>query len=159
MDFVLSDAGQRLWLLPAGHPQGPRRHSLVRLPVRPSLYTAFAGQSPIPVNPFTVKSGFRYNARTARARRDIVRNLFGSVFVDAHPELVKACRHLAATRAPESAWRELGTVPLTEAEAEALAKGDWTNAEARNRFRAGWQQWAESKYRRLAAVRPAPTSP
>ena len=159
LDFVLGDAGQRLWLLPAGHPQGPRRHSLVRLPVRPALYTTFAGQSPIPVNPFTVKSGFRYNARTARARRDIVRNLFGSVFVDAHPELVKACRHLAETRASEAVWRELGTVPLTEAEALVLAKGEWTNAEARNRLRAGWQHWAESKYRRLAAVPSSSASP
>lgn len=158
LDFVLSDAGQGLWMLPAGHPQGPRRHSLVRLPVRPALYTTFAGQSPIPVNPFTVKSEFRYNARTARARRDIVRNLFGSVFVDAHPELVKACRHLAATKAPASVWRELGSVPLTEAEALVLAKGEWTNAEARNRLKSGWQQWAESKYRRLATV-PSTASP
>ncbi len=159
LDFVLGDAGQRLWMLPAGHPLGPRRHSLVRLPVRPELYTTFAGQSPIPVNPFTVKADFRYNARTARARRDIVRNLFGSIFVDAHSELVAAWRQVVADGMPVEAIRQLGSVPITEAEALTLAKGEWANAESRNRLRAGWQQSAEAKYRRLARRTSVSRSP
>lgn len=159
LNFVLGDEGQRLWMLPAGHPVGPRRHSLVRLPVRPEMYTTFAGQSPIPVNPFTVKSDFRYNARTARARRDIVRNLFGSLFVDAHPALVPAWRQVVANGLSVDAIRELGSVPITEAEALVLAKGDWANAESRNRLRAGWQEWAEAKYRRLARGNAVSRSP
>jgi ABC-type Fe3+ transport system substrate-binding protein len=150
LDFVLGDVGQALWMLPAGHPDGPRRHSLVRLPVRPSLYQKYAGQSPIPVNPFTVQSEFRYNARIARARRDIVRNLFGSLIVDCHADLVPAWRRVIAAGTPEAAVRLLGSVPMTEAEALALAKGEWSQAEARNRLKAGWQAWAQEKYRRLA---------
>jgi len=150
LDFVLGDAGQALWMLPAGHPDGPRRHSLVRLPVRPSLYQKYAGQSPIPVNPFTVESEFRYNARVARARRDIVRNLFGSLIVDCHSDLVPAWRRVIAAGSPGAAVRLLGSVPMTEAEALALAKGEWSQAEARNRLKAGWQAWAQEKYRRIA---------
>jgi len=150
LDFVLGDAGQALWMLPAGHADGPLRHSLVRLPVRPSLYQKYAGQSPIPVNPFTVETEFRYNARIARARRDIVRNLFGSLIVDCHSDLVQAWRRVIAAGTPEAAVRLLGAVPMTEAEALAVAKGEWSQAEARNRLKAGWQAWAQEKYRRLA---------
>lgn len=151
MDFVLGDEGQRLWLLPGGHPLGPKRHTLVRLPVRPALYGQFAGQSPIPVNPFEVNSEFRYNARTARARRDIVRSLFGAVLVDSHPELTEAWRALVAAGMPAEGVKEFGSVPLGEKEALALVKGDWARPEARNRIRADWQAWATAKYRRLAA--------
>lgn len=158
LDFVLGDEGQRLWMLPAGHQLGPRRHSLVRLPVRPELYTTFAGQSPIPVNPFTVKSEFRYNARIARVRRDIVRNLFGSIYVDAHPGLVKAWSSVVANGMNAEAVRELGAVPISESEAMTLAKGDWMNAESRNRLRARWQEWAEARYRRLAQQTKVTTS-
>jgi ABC-type Fe3+ transport system substrate-binding protein len=150
LDFVLGDAGQALWMLPAGHPEGPRRHSLVRLPVRPEMYQKYAGQSPIPVNPFTVESDFRYDARIARARRDIVRNLFGSLIVDCHADLVPAWRRVIAAGTPEAAVRQLGSVPMTEAEALALAKGEWSQAEARNRLKAGWQAWAQEKYRKIA---------
>jgi spermidine/putrescine-binding protein len=158
LDFVLGDEGQRLWMLPAGHPLGPRRHSLVRLPVRQELYTTFAGQSPIPVNPFTVKSEFRYNARVARARRDIVRNLFGSIYVDAHPGLVKAWSNVRANGMNAEAVRELGAVPIRESEAITLAKGEWMNAESRNRLKARWQEWAEARYRRLAQQTKVTTS-
>jgi ABC-type Fe3+ transport system substrate-binding protein len=158
LDFVLGDEGQRLWMLPAGHPLGPRRHSLVRLPVRPELYTTFAGQSPIPVNPFTVKSEFRYNARIARVRRDIVRNLFGSIYVDAHPGLVKAWSSVVANGMNAEAVRELGAVPISESEAMTLAKGDWMNAESRNRLKARWQEWAEARYRRFAQQTKVTTS-
>jgi len=158
LDFVLGDEGQRLWMLPAGHPLGPRRHSLVRLPVRQELYTTFAGQSPIPVNPFTVKSEFRYNARIARVRRDIVRNLFGSIYVDAHPGLVKAWSSVVANGMNAEAVRELGAVPISESEAMTLAKGDWMNAESRNRLKARWQEWAEARYRRFAQQTKVTTS-
>lgn len=149
LDYVLSDDGQRLWMLPAGHPQGPVRHSLVRLPVRPGLYDQHAGESPIPVNPFRVESPFRYDAKVARTRRDVVRTLFGSLFVDSHAELVKAWRAGVERGLPEAWVKEFGSVPLSEKEAVGLVRGDWSNAETRNRLKAQWQAWAEGKYRRL----------
>jgi hypothetical protein len=46
--------------------------------------------------------------------------------------------------------KELGAVPLTEKQAAELAKGDWQNAEVRQRTKLDWQRWAQAKYRRLA---------
>lgn len=150
MDFVMGESGQRLWMLPAGHPLGPERNTLLRLPVRPALYEQFAAESPIRVRPFEVRSGFRYDARLANARRDIVRSLFGAVYVDVHDDLVRAWRRLVEAGLPEAAVRELGAVPLGEAEAMALAKGAWASPAERNRLKTRWQQEATSKYRRLA---------
>ena len=160
MDFVMGESGQRLWMLPAGHPLGPERNTLLRLPVRPALYEKFAAESPIRVRPFDVRSGFRYDARLANARRDIVRSLFGAIYVDVHDDLAKAWRHLVELGLPEEAVRELGRVPLGEAEALALAKGSWTSPVERNRLKTLWQQQAVQRYRRLARwPRPGDTGP
>src|SRR5262249_5505232 len=35
--FVLSEEGQRLWVLPIGQPGGPEKFALYRLPVRPDV--------------------------------------------------------------------------------------------------------------------------
>lgn len=40
MEFVLSDAGQKLWCYRIGEPGGPQQHALRRLPVRRDFYTA-----------------------------------------------------------------------------------------------------------------------
>ena len=155
MDFVMGEEGQRLWLLPAGHPLGPERNTLLRLPVRPGLYGKFAGESMVRVRPFEVRSGFRYDARLANARRDIVRSLFGAIYVDVHDELVRAWRRVVELGLPEELMRELGSVPLGEAEALALAKGAWSSPVERNRLKTLWQRVAREKYRRIAGMRGA----
>lgn len=159
MDFVMGEEGQRLWMLPAGHPQGPRRNTLLRLPVRPGLYDRFASESPIRVRPFEVRSGFRYNARLANSRRDIVRSMFGALYVDVHEDLVRAWRRLAELGVPEAAARELGSVPLGEAEALALAKGAWASPLERNRLKTRWQQEARDRYARLARLTASTATP
>lgn len=159
MDFVMGEAGQRLWMLPAGHPQGPRRNTLLRLPVRPGLYDRFASESPIRVRPFEVRSGFRYNARLANSRRDVVRSMFGALYVDVHEDLVRAWRRVVELGTPEDAVRELGTVPLGEAEALALAQGAWTSPLERNRLKTLWQQEARARYARLARLPSSKATP
>jgi phosphoglycerate transport regulatory protein PgtC len=150
MEFVLSDAGQKLWFLPAGHAEGPKHKSIERLPIRPAIYADYGAQSRVQFNPFTYKQNFRYDARIARARRDVVRSLFGAMIVDLHPELQSAWRTVCTQGATPELLGELGSVPLTEKQAAELAKGDWQNAEIRQRTKLGWQQWAQAKYRRLA---------
>ncbi len=152
MDFVLGEEGQRLWMLPAGHPLGPRRDTLLRLPVRPGLYERFAAESPIRVRPFEIRAGFRYDARLANGRREIVRSMFGAMYVDVHEDLVRAWRRIVELGLPEEAVRELGRVPLREDEALALAKGPWTSPTERNRLKTRWQQEARDRYRRLSRM-------
>jgi len=159
MDFVMGEEGQRLWMLPAGHPQGPRRNTLLRLPVRPGLYDRFASDSPIRVRPFEVHSGFRYNARLANSRRDIVRSMFGALYVDVLEDLVRAWRRLVELGVPEDAAREFGSVPMGEAEALALAKGAWASPLERNRLKTRWQQEARDRYARLARLTASTATP
>lgn len=151
MEFVLSEAGQKLWFLPAGHPEGPVNHSIERLPIRPAIYTNYGAASRVHFNPFTYRQNFSYDARLARARRDIVRSLFGATVVDLHGELRAARKAIAAAGERPERLKELGAVPLTENQAADLAKGDWQNAEVRQRTKLDWQRWAQAKYRRLAA--------
>lgn len=150
MEFVLGEAGQRLWYLPAGHPEGPVAHSIERLPIRPSVYANYASVSRVHFNPFTYRQNFSYDARLARSRRDIVRSLFGAAIVDLHDELVEARQSLARAGDPPERMRDLGSVPLTEPEAAELAKGGWQDAEVRQRTKLEWQRWAQAKYRRLS---------
>lgn len=151
MEFVLSEAGQKLWFLPAGHPEGPTRHSIERLPIRPAVYAAYGSQSRVHFNPFTYRQNFSYDARLARNRRDIVRSLFGAAIVDLHPELCAARKAVARAGDPAELLRDLGTVPLTESQAAELSKAGWQNAEVRQKTKLDWQRWAQAKYRRLAA--------
>lgn len=150
LDFVLGDEGQKLWYLPLGHPEGPRKHAIERLPVRPALYEKYRGQSHIPVNPFTLHQSFRYDARLARERREIVRSLFGATIVDLHPELVAAWRAVIAHGSKPEDLAELGRVPLTAETAAQMAKDRWKDAEFRQQTKLEWQQQAQAKYRRIA---------
>jgi ABC-type Fe3+ transport system substrate-binding protein len=150
IDFVLSEPGQKLWFLPRGHPEGPRKHSLERSTIRPDFYKRFAGESHIEFSPFELKQSFVYDARLGRDRREVVAALVGALLVDTHSELKAAWRAIIARKLPAADLAELGRMPLTETEALALAKGEWKDPAVRNRKKIEWQNWARAKYRRLA---------
>lgn len=148
--FVLSESGQRLWFLPRGHPEGPTHHSLERMSVRPDFYARYRGLNNIEFSPFDLKQSFQYDARISRERREIVAALIGALLVDTHDDLRAAWRRLISRHLPSDGIRELGRPPISEAEAFALAKGDWKQPAVRNRKKIEWQTWAEKKYRRIA---------
>jgi len=153
IDFVLSEPGQKLWFLPRGHPDGPRKHSLERSTIRPDFYKRFAGVSHIEFSPFDLKMSFVYNAKLGQDRREVVAALVGALLVDTHSELKAAWRAIIARKLPPADLAELGRMPLSEAEALALAKGEWKDPALRNRKKIEWQNWARAKYRRLAESR------
>jgi ABC-type Fe3+ transport system substrate-binding protein len=158
LEFVLSDSGQQLWLLPRGYPGGPVRHSIERMPVRPELYARYAGVSNVEFSPFTLTSRFRYDARLAQRRRGVVAALAGAMLVDLHHDLKDAWSVVIRLGLKEADVRDLGRVPISEAEAFQLANESWDKPAVRNTKRTEWQIWARSKYRRLAAKgeRPGP---
>jgi ABC-type Fe3+ transport system substrate-binding protein len=150
VDFVLSEEGQKLWFLPRGHPEGPQRHSIERMAVRPDFYARYRGVSNIEFSPFDLKTDFRYNARLSRERREVVAALVGAVLVDTHTELQAAWRKAIARGPTDADLAELGRVPLTESEALKLAATTWKDPAVRNAKKIEWQSWAQEKYRRLA---------
>ncbi len=151
VNFVLSEEGQKLWFLPQGHPEGPKTHSIERMPVRPDLYQRYRTESNIEFSPFDLKQTFRYNAELSKARRSVVADLVGALFVDTHTELQAAWRRLIQRQLPEADLVEFGRVPVTEKEALTLATGAWKDPALRNAKRIEWQSGAQDKYRKLAA--------
>src|SRR5689334_12273509 len=92
VDFALGEDGQKLWFLPRGHPEGPQKYSIERMPVRPDLYKRYAHVSNIEFSPFELKQSFVYDARLSRERREVVAALAGALLVDTLPELQTAWR-------------------------------------------------------------------
>lgn len=149
VDFALGDEGQKLWFLPRGHPEGPQKYSIERMPVRPDLYKRYAHVSNIEFSPFELKQSFVYDARLSRERREVVAALAGALLVDTLPELQTAWRAVIRRGATAIDRAELGSVPVTEDEALRLSAGSWKDAVMRNQRKIEWQTWAQRKYRKL----------
>ncbi len=153
VDFVLSEAGQKLWFLPRGHPEGPQQFSIERMSIRPDFYARYKGVSNIEFSPFDLKQNFHYNAKLSQERREVVAALVGTLLVDTHTELQAAWSSLIRRQLPPADLLELGRMPLTEAEALRLAATDWKNPAVRNHKKIEWQNWAQAKYKALREKR------
>lgn len=151
LEYVLSDAGQSLWMLPKGHPGGPVRFSIERMSVRPALFERYRGISNLETSPFDRPAGFRYDARLAQRRRGVVATLAGAVLVDVHEDLVKAWESVIRRGLQESDLVRLGAMPITAEEALVLAGEPWKDPRVRNARKTEWQGWARARYRELAA--------
>src|SRR5262249_37749855 len=122
VEFTLSDAGQRLFILLPGQPGGPRRYPLCRLSVVPELYRQYqpAERSIGAAAPFALAGTLSYDGKKGSARWDALNDLFGAVIVDAHPDLSAAWRAILDSDLSESERRDLEerlfAPPCTEAE-------------------------------------------
>src|SRR5205085_11725999 len=72
VEFTLSDAGQKLFLLLPGQPGGPRRYPLCRLSVVESLYAQYPPEkrSVGVANPFAAGNTIRYDSKPGSQRWD-----------------------------------------------------------------------------------------
>jgi ABC-type Fe3+ transport system substrate-binding protein len=151
LEFVLGDAGQKLWHLPKGHPEGAQQYSIERMSVRPGLYERYRDVSNIAYSPFALNQRFRYDTRLARERREVVAALAGAALVDCHPELRAAWRTVIRRGAPADDVVRLGAMPISESEALSLARERWRDPAFRNRLKLDWQNEARARYSRIAA--------
>jgi ABC-type Fe3+ transport system substrate-binding protein len=156
VEYVLSDDGQKLWMLDAGAEGGPTDFLLGRMSVIPSLFDELADVTVVPINPFEVESSLDYDADLGSSRWSFVNDLIGSMVIDSHEDLIAAWSDIIAT---ESALDEagvtstkigeskdkLGEVPLSSADALDAAE-DWSDAEVRNEFISEWHTFALDKY-------------
>lgn len=103
IEFVLSEAGQKLWSFRPGTPGGPREHALRRLPVRRDFYTS-ANLPHMPdaaEMPFEKASAFMYEAERTGPAFNSIRFLVRVLCVDSHEEL-------------KTAWREILEASMNE---------------------------------------------
>ena len=146
--FVMSPAGQKLWLWVKGAADGPRNFQLNRFSVLPSLYGLSPEHTAVKLNPFLLRSDFAFDEKLATARYAIVNDLVGTMVIDPKDLLTQAWRIALAAGLTAEEWQRLGAMPVSEAEALDLAKSKWTDPAFRNQKLNEWSQFAREKYRK-----------
>ena len=145
MDFVMSDAGQKLWFLQKGLPGGPVQSQLNRFTVLPDLYDRYQKEAAIKLNPFRWKSDLVYDAATGGGRWSIVNDLIGVLVIDSHAALQQTWKAAIKEGLTEEKRKQISAMPITADEALDLAKS-WRDPELRNRTIAAWTTFARAKY-------------
>jgi len=175
VEFVMRPEGQRLWMLPAGSPGGPREFTLERLAVLPGLYQAIpsAGER---LDPFKVAPPPFYDVAKENDRQVILADYLRVALVENHAALAAAWKAVIAAGAPENLLAELGRPLVSEEEMGHLGREVWTpilvpddatadrkasltrQEEERQRLRsdlvAAWGAAVRERYAALAKVRP-----
>jgi ABC-type Fe3+ transport system substrate-binding protein len=157
LEFILSEAGQKLWMLPVGVQAGPQEFLLGRMGIIPSLYTELGDQSVVPVNPFEMQSTLTYNSTLGSLRYVFLNDLIGSMIIDTHADLVSVWGEIIGVEKTlteadltstniDNAINTMGSAPLTEAEALDIAT-NWDDQELRNEYISDWHTFALEKYK------------
>lgn len=148
--FVLAPDGQRVWILPAGAPGGPKEHALYRLPVRPDVFPKDGAASDAIIrNPYDEagKGVFRtLDGELQNARNVLLSELFGAAVVDQQSDARAAWKALIDGGMKPQAVAEWNKLPFDERESVELAKKVASGGrEAKNLVRA-WFQFYKRKY-------------
>ena len=152
VEFVMSEAGQKLWMLKKGAPGGPKQFELDRMPVIPGLAARYGDQAAISYDPYKWKSGFTYDPEKGSLRWNILNDLLGAVLIDTHIELAAAWKAVKGLPPDNELVRELLKPPVSEEELLKLAAGQWKDAEFCARTRARWANEAKLRYARIAGA-------
>jgi hypothetical protein len=146
--FVLSETGQKLWILKKGAPGGPELFELDRLSVIPGLSTRYADTAAVPFDPYKWTPGFTYDAEKGSTRWTILNDLLGSMMIDTHDELRQAWERALAD--PSGKLVEaLVRPPFTESDLLDMA-GRWNDSEFRARTCAQWAREAQQRYEAIS---------
>jgi iron(III) transport system substrate-binding protein len=149
IDFVLSEDGQRLWMLPVGHPEGPSRFSIERLCIRPDLYDRYHDTTAAKMNPFKIHTTLTYNADLSSRRWKLLNSLIGATLIDIHPELVAAWKNSQYN--PERLAEFKKAIISEEEVFDILEKHhDKDEVQFYNTKNIEWQNMAQTKFRKLA---------
>ncbi len=119
IEFVLGDAGQKLWSFRVGEPGGPRHHALRRLSVRHDLYTPenIARMSDGHEAPFEKAKAFTYHPERTGSAFSAIRFLVRVICVDSHDELHAAWKDIIDNSMPERAVQVLEDLTRVKYEA------------------------------------------
>jgi ABC-type Fe3+ transport system substrate-binding protein len=151
--FVMSEEGQKLWLLVEKAPDGPQRFQLNRFSVLPSLYELSPQSTAVKLNPFLWRSDFEFDPKLGSERWSIVNDLIGALVIDQKHLVTRAWKGaLDKGSLTEQEWQRLTAMPISADEALTLAKTRWKDAEFRNQKLNEWIHFARSKY--LLGVTP-----
>lgn len=151
IEFVLSEKGQKLWMLPAGSEDGPQSFTLSRLSVLPGVYTAIKGRAVVSFNPFAGKSGIEFDDDLAADRWQPLNDLIGAGMIDTHQELCKAYLSVKDMPPESTAFRRLVAPPESEEVFQNRAS-TWSDPEMRNQVISSWTDFFNIKYAGVEAM-------
>ncbi|HEY7560023.1 MAG TPA: extracellular solute-binding protein [Candidatus Binatia bacterium] len=150
--FVMSEEGQKLWLLVEKAAGGPQRFQLNRFSVLPSLYALSPQSTAVKLNPFSWRSDFEFDPKLSSERWSIVNDLIGALIIDQKDLLTRAWKEALTDGLSEQEWQRLAAMPITADEVLELAKTQWKDPALRNQKLNEWSRFARSKY--LLGVEP-----
>jgi ABC-type Fe3+ transport system substrate-binding protein len=150
--FVMSEEGQKLWLLNEKAPDGPQRFQLNRFSVLPSLYAQSSQATAVKLNPFSWRSNFVFDPKLSSERWSIVNDLLGTLIIDQKHLLTRAWKDALANRSGQQEFDRLAAMPISADEALTLVKTKWKDPAFRNQKLNEWIHFARSKY--LVGVKP-----
>lgn len=120
MEFVMSQAGQKLWCFRAGTPGGPEKYTLRRLAIRPDLYAPqwLQYEADPGVDPYSPGAGFVYHAGWTGSLFGVISFVIRTAFIDPHDELMDAWQALIQAGFPPRAmamFSDLGAIDYARA--------------------------------------------
>ncbi|MBD3646810.1 MAG: extracellular solute-binding protein [Pseudomonadales bacterium] len=153
VDFLLSEQGQALWALPAGHPDGPDHATLGRQPIRRDVYEKFGDQfSSAIVNPYAVGQSLEVDTELWADSYGLLRNLVWAAAVRNVDQLKAAKKKLIETDFEPERLALFNALPENVATREAIEETDALLSDdvQRDRIVTDWITWFRDKYERVA---------
>ncbi len=150
VQFVLSERGQRLWMLRKGAPGGPTEHQLYRLPVIRGMIERYAQDAVVRIDPFGSEPGFAFDMEKKNNRWGILNDLLGACIIDMHRELARAWDAVRTLPEDDPRVRLLLAPPVSEDGLLEMARGKWEDPGFRADTTAAWSRQAGETYRKAA---------
>lgn len=126
VEFVVSPAGQRLWMLPVGAPGGPTKHALQRLSLLPAVVDEAAALGvAVPFNPFTAPPADFYSPEKETSRQAVLADYLRVAMVENHAGLKRAWQAIIAAGLPPERVALLVRPLVTEDEMIRLGRDVW----------------------------------
>jgi len=150
LEFVLSEPGQKLWILKPGVPGGPVKSDLFRIPVIPEIFRRYTAQSTAKYPAAILDTKFKVDPALHAARKAALKDLYGALFIAPAPELKAAWKAVIARGLKPDDMKTLCTPPVSEQDIIRLSATRWSDSVERNRRIAAWSRDARARYNTLA---------
>jgi len=147
LEFLLSEKGQLVWMLPPGAEDGPEEFALNRLSIRPKTYQhpgVLFGKA----NPYLRQSFLRYDFSLAGKRWTLLNDLLGACVIDCHTELKRAWR-LVTVCSKQHLWNQFYQLPIKPV-AQRFFWENWSDPVFRNQYLTRWLNLSREKFTMVA---------
>lgn len=149
LDFVMSEAGQKIWYVKRGEPGGPKEFDLERLPVWPKLYKQ---EPPLPTytvaRPFAQGEAFEYDGKKGGRRWGILKDIMRATLIDVHEDLKEAWKAVIAHGRVDDLGQALGKPAVSEKALLDIAGKGYSQMQL-NRLRNLWTGWARKRFQAI----------